>query len=297
MKLIDLHCDTAYRIWSEHTSFSSAKLQIRKDTVEKFEDLIQIFAFWSNYKMTNEEAWSHFLSCYNHFNSLHFPQSMKRLYAIEDLRLIGTELSKISLLKNMGISFAGLFWAEDNLFGSGHNCVLDMGLSDFGKEVVLKCFEHKVVVDVSHASSKSTEQILKLAADYHQPIFASHSNFYAVTHHTRNLQTEHAQEIEKLGGVIGLSFVPSHLGDEKIEGFIRHLEYGLSLNLDDCLCIGSDFDGTDCLPIGISSQSDIFYLYKVLTDRGLPSNKCENLLWGNGNLFLKKHKIGLHTSN
>ena len=69
----------------------------------------------------------------------------------------------------------------------------------------------------------------------------------------RNLTNEQIKIIKQSGGLIGLNFHPPFLKDDGIatvDDLIAHTEHCLSLNTQDSLAIGSDFDGAD-LPQGI----------------------------------------------
>ena len=287
MKLFDLHCDTAYRMFRENIHIDSPKLHINLNTLSCFHHVTQTFAFWSNNRDSNAEAWEHFLASYKQFMTVKWPENVSVMLSIEDLRLIDGKIERLALLEQMGIRFVGLFWGGDNIFGTSHNSTADTGLSMFGKETLKECFRLGLIPDVSHASHRSTEQILDLATAQSKPVIASHSNFYECFPHSRNLLTAHAIQIQKLGGLVGLSFVPEHLGGNAIECFANHYVFGYDLGLSDILCIGSDFDGTDNLIFGISCQSDIGKIAQFLLDQGFSHPAIQHLFYQNGEAFLR----------
>ncbi len=82
------------------------------------------------------------------------------------------------------------------------------GLTDFGREVVRKMNELGMIVDVSHASPATVEEVLKITKD---PIIASHSCVYNICPHDRNLTDDQIKAIAKNGGVIGINFYRGYL--------------------------------------------------------------------------------------
>lgn len=290
MKLFDLHCDTAYQLWIRGLTYSKNNLHINRVTNCAFLKVIQTFAFWRN-SLLPGDAWQNFISCYYYFKKQILPQHLFPILAVEDLSIIGDDLHKIKYLKQLGFTIFGLFWSYENQFGCAHNSSYDTGLTNLGRAVVIECMKENLILDVSHASSKSTEEILNFASKYHHPVIASHSNFLDCCSHKRNLLKDHALEIGKLGGLIGLSFVPEHIGGFEETHVLKQLDFALKIGLEKTVCIGSDFDGTDHLPRGISSQIDIHHLNTFLKKSGLDPQKRRNLFWENGFQFCKRNDM------
>ena len=60
-----------------------------------------------------------------------------------------------------------------------------IGLSDFGKQVVRRCNEIGVIVDVSHIGEQAFWDVVNTTND---PIIASHSSVHKLCPHYRNLK-------------------------------------------------------------------------------------------------------------
>lgn len=84
------------------------------------------------------------------------------------------------------------------------------GLTDFGLDVVRRMNKLGMIIDVSHASVKVVEEVLKITTS---PIIASHSCVYALCAHDRNLTDEQIKAIAKNGGVIGINFFGGYLSE------------------------------------------------------------------------------------
>jgi membrane dipeptidase len=84
------------------------------------------------------------------------------------------------------------------------------GLTDFGRDVVRRMNELGMLIDVSHASPKAVEEVLKITKS---PIIASHSCVYNLCQHDRNLTDDQILAIARNGGVIGINFFGGYLSN------------------------------------------------------------------------------------
>ena len=75
----------------------------------------------------------------------------------------------------------------------------DTGLSPLGELLITRLNDLGVMIDVSHASKKTTLQVTKLSR---APVIASHSGAAAVFNHSRNLSDDEVRAIANTGGVI-----------------------------------------------------------------------------------------------
>ncbi len=82
------------------------------------------------------------------------------------------------------------------------------GLTDFGRDVVRRMNDLKMIIDVSHASPAAVDEVLKITKS---PIIASHSCVYNLCKHDRNLTDEQIKAIARNGGVIGVNFFGGYL--------------------------------------------------------------------------------------
>jgi len=78
------------------------------------------------------------------------------------------------------------------------------GLNELGREVIAEMNRLRMVVDVSHVSDATIEQVVALST---APVIASHSSSKVVCNHPRNLTDALARAIADTGGVIGINFV------------------------------------------------------------------------------------------
>ena len=105
--------------------------------------------------------------------------------------------------------------------------------------------QDKIIFDVSHLSDKSFWDLIEIAK---KPVIATHSNFRAVSNHSRNLTDDMAKALIDKGGVVGLNFHPKFVNEipeeQTIAGLFKHLDYCLENFGENGIGFGGDIDGT-----------------------------------------------------
>lgn len=128
---------------------------------------------------------------------------------------IGKDLSLLEFYHKKGVRYITLCHTQDNDICDSSTDRLnpeDNGLSDFGKEVVVKCNRLGIMVDVSHISDKSFFDVLKVTK---APVIASHSSIRALCDSPRNLTDEMLRALASNKGVIQICFVSSFIKEPK----------------------------------------------------------------------------------
>lgn len=176
------------------------------------------------------------------------------LLGLENGVSIGEHLNTLNCFDELGVRYITLCHNYNNHLcdSSTDNPSYNNGLSDFGKRVVRRMNELGIMIDISHLSDKSAEEVL----DYSQlPVIASHSGCYAIHKDPRNMDDRLLKKLASNGGVIQLTLLPKCVGhDYDIPSFINHIVYTYNLIGIDHIGIGSDFDGggyiKGCIDIG-----------------------------------------------
>lgn len=172
---------------------------------------------------------------------------------IEGAEAIGNSGQGLEELYAMGLRSIGPVWSRDNVFGQGvpfqHPSSPDIGegLTDAGKALVRECNRLRIMLDVSHLNLKGFRDVARLS---NAPIVASHSNVHALSRSSRNVFDDQLRAIGESGGIVGLNFALDFLQDDGAlhpellpSEMIRHLDHMLRLAGEDCVGLGSDFDG------------------------------------------------------
>lgn len=309
MKLFDLHCDTATRLFDEKQGFYENDFHISLKKAEYLEKYAQIMAVWTHYKLSDEEGYAKFFKVLQNLKNevevngdkaslvtspLQFSSCVQNgktplILAVEDARILAGEISRLDILHANDVRILTLNWYGETCIGGAHNT--DIGLSSFGVSVVKRCFELGVIPDISHTSFKGAKMTLELANEVNKPIIASHSDSYSVNPHTRNLQDEDFVNIIGLGGLVGMNLCPAHLSSQEhadISDVIKHIEHYLSLGGENALAMGCDLDGTD-LPIGFSGIEDVYKIADEMARLNYSDKTINKIMYENAFEFFKRN--------
>ena len=327
ISLIDTHCDTASRIYSGDASIVNNAYHVSLDNAKKYKNYTQYFAVWADSRLSDEEAYRDFLNISDYlFSDINVNKSrisLVRTYeemdeawkegkaaaflAVEDARILAGKLERLDELKARGVKYLTLLWGGETCIGASHD--VDGSLTEFGIQVVKKCFENGIIPDVSHANERVTDQVCEIAFEYNKPFIATHSDCYEVFSHTRNLRQKHLDALIKLGGTVGLNLCTWHIKKMLLDGvpnadysnvdelvfdkctiddLMRHVEGFLEQGAENALCLGCDLDGTD-LPDGFSGVQDVEKIADAMAQRGYSDELIEKVFWRNQLEFIKKN--------
>lgn len=224
------------------------------------------------------------------------------LIYMEGLDCIGTHVSLLRSLYEMGVRGASLTWSRRNMLATGSGTSRDKvnpkgGITDTGREVIRYMEEHHMFVDVSHMNDDGFYDIAECAA---KPFIATHSNARTVHYAHRNLADDQMEILKKAGGIMGLnctgSFVGVPLGatpEECLIGLCKQLEYevgkigsehvGFGFDLCDSYYLilpsfpNSHYVEEDCLP----SHAKMVELTAMLLERGMAEKDVVNIIGEN----------------
>ena len=100
---------------------------------------------------------------------------------------IQNELDRLGLFLALGVRIIQLTYHETNLLGSRCWERNDSGLSNFGIDAVREMNRLGIVIDLSHASLKTTIDAIEMAA---KPVAITHVNALSFCDHRRNKEEE-----------------------------------------------------------------------------------------------------------
>ncbi len=207
------------------------------------------------------------------------------ILTVENGSALAGRLDRVSVLARDGVRMMTLIWNGENEIGSGNTT--DHGLSPFGRAVIPSLEAAGILVDVSHLNDWGFQDLLEVAS---KPFAASHSNARAVCGHRRNLTDGQIREMASRRCLIGLNYYSPFLREDgcpaTCEDIYRHAIHFLELGAEDCLALGSDFDGAD-LPPSLDSPEKAANLYGYLLRRGLPPAVCDKIFYRNALAFFQ----------
>lgn len=208
------------------------------------------------------------------------------ILTIEDGRIAAGSHERLKKLYEEGVRAMALTWNYANCFGYPNSAdpeAMKKGLTDFGKEAVEEMNRMGMLVDVSHLSDGGFYDVARLCS---RPFIASHSNCRALTPHPRNLTDDMIRLLAEKGGVAGLNFCPAFVGKTAgckkttVEDLGRHVLHFLRVGGEDCVGIGTDFDGMDG-ELEIRHPTEMYRLFEHLERQGLTGRQLDKIMNGN----------------
>ena len=289
MKLFDLHCDTLWEAYRKNKN-----LHITYDKVKNYDVYTQIFAVYSDNKLSDDEAYKEFHEIIGFHKSFinTFPQNFKYYLAVEGANILAGDITRLDVLYEKGIRFLTLVWAGISCIGGAHGT--DTGLTEFGKLTLRRCFELGIVPDLSHSSEHLFWDTVNIADEYNKPVIATHSNSRAICKHSRTITDEMFTAIKNRNGLVGINLFHRHLSDTdtcNIDTVTAHIEHFLSLGGENTVCIGSDFDGMNEMPDGISDISDMYKIYDRLLSLNYSAELADNIFYNNAKNFMLRNEL------
>jgi membrane dipeptidase len=123
---------------------------------------------------------------------------------------INNSLEQLNEFYDRGIRGMTLTWTSNTDWGGSCNDDENpqMGLTDFGKDVVREMNRLGMVIDLSHVSEKTFYDAVEVSTD---PVIATHSNCMTLCDNLRNLTDDQLRAIAHSGGVVGICLLPSYL--------------------------------------------------------------------------------------
>ncbi len=302
MKLIDLHCDTASRLYYEGKPLNSNDFHVDIKKLKKASSLLQDFALFIHTASVDNPFVECVAMLHNLYQELEKNNDNIRLFmtgndlqesmadnktlamiSIEEGAALDGKLDNVLLFHDLGVKLITLLWNFENQIGYPHSFPRDgkHGLKDFGKDVVREMERLKMIIDVSHLSDDGFYDVAKITT---KPFIASHSNARELCHQSRNLTDDMIKIIASHRGVIGINFYHAFLHDTKgkteISDIIAHINHIVRIGGIDCVAFGSDYDGIG----GELELPDISYvplLEEALSKEGYSHEDIEKIFYKN----------------
>lgn len=216
--------------------------------------------------------------------------TMAAIMHMEGAEAIDTNFHALDVLYGAGLRSLGPVWSRTTAYGEGVPFVFPSdgniggGLTDDGIRLVKKCNDLKVMIDLSHLNEAGFWDVAKHSD---APLVATHSNAHALTPHSRNLTDKQLAAIGESGGMAGLNFAVAFLREDgrmlpevPLGQMLRHIDHMISIAGEDCVGLGSDFDGA-VVPAPLQDVAGLPKLLKAMQDHGYGDSLIEKLCFKN----------------
>lgn len=201
---------------------------------------------------------------------------MAAIFHIEGAEAIDEKFKSLDVLYESGLRSLGPVWSRPNIFGNGVPFRFPStgdtgdGLTEAGKNLIRFCNERRLLLDLSHLNEKGFWDAAKISK---APLVATHSNAASLCASSRNLSDDQLRAVRDSGGMVGLNFASGFLRedgrwrtDTPLDIMISHLDHMIKIMGEDCVALGSDFDGAR-IPKDIGDASGLPNLINAMREK------------------------------
>jgi membrane dipeptidase len=209
---------------------------------------------------------------------------------LEGAEAIDPALESLDAWYAAGLRSLGPAWSRPNAFAHGvpfrfpSSPDTGPGLSAAGRELVERCAELGILVDVSHLNEAGFWDIARLEVG---PLVASHSGVHALAASSRNLTDAQLDAIAASGGLVGIVFACAFLRadfaddpDTPLQLIVDHARYVAERIGVAHVALGSDFDGAT-VPTELGDASGLPRLVTALGEAGFAPDEVAAIAWEN----------------
>jgi membrane dipeptidase len=209
---------------------------------------------------------------------------------LEGAEAIDPALESLELWYAAGLRSIGPVWSRSNAFGHGVPFVspaspdIGPGLTEAGENLVRRCAELGILIDISHLNEAGFWDTARLGVG---PLVASHSAAHKLCPTSRNLTDQQLDAIGSTGGLVGIVFASRFIRsdfardpDTPLEVIVEHARYVADRIGVEHVALGSDFDGAT-IPASLGDAAGMPKLLDVLAAAGFSADELEAIAWGN----------------
>ncbi len=203
------------------------------------------------------------------------------LLGIEGAHALEGDLGRVDIFARRGVRYVGLvhFTANDAgypAYGSGRRD--HEGLTPWGRNLVARCEECSVIVDLAHINRRGFLDACEMAS---KPPIVSHTGVLGAFEHWRNIGDDQLRAVARKGGVVGVIFYPRYLGGPGLDAVVKHFLHIVDVVGEDTPALGSDWDGLIVPTRELSDPGGLPLLTDALLKARVPERIITKILRGN----------------
>ena len=147
----------------------------------------------------------------------------------------------VDAYKALGVGIIQLAYNVKNRVGDGASERTDCGLSYFGRELIARLDDARVVVDCAHTGYRTTMEAIEAST---RPVIVSHANAKAVKDSRRNLTDDQITAIADNGGLVGVVGFLGFVSDDPhptLDQLIDHIDHLVNVGGIDHVALAIDY--------------------------------------------------------
>jgi membrane dipeptidase len=163
-------------------------------------------------------------------------------YNLQNSNPVGDDLSRVALLRRLGITSIQLTYNHHNRAGSGCFEAPDNGLTAFGRDLIEEMERQRVLLDLSHVGMRTMAEAIAAST---RPVIISHTACKALRPHRRNTTDGNMRAVADGGGVVGITQIRTFLTDARSDNlhvYFDHIDHAIRVAGVEHVGIGSDRD-------------------------------------------------------
>lgn len=151
------------------------------------------------------------------------------------------DLGNVELFYGLGIRIVQLTYNLRNRAGDGCTEPSNAGLSHFGRRLVKKLNQMRILVDVSHCGEATCRDTIEASGS---PVAITHTSCKAIYDHVRAKSDDLLRMIGAANGYVGILLIPWFIaaGQPSIDDFVDHVVHAASIVGVDKVGIGTDLN-------------------------------------------------------
>lgn len=161
------------------------------------------------------------------------------IYGFQDTTPLLEDLDRLDTFEQLGVKIVQLTYNIRNLVGDGSMEPGDAGLSRYGRRLIEKLDERRLLIDLSHSGRRTALEAIAAAKG---PIAITHTGCAALTVLPRNKTDAELKALADKGGVAGIYLMPflRKQGQPMAADVVAHIEHAVNVCGEDHVGIGSD---------------------------------------------------------
>ena len=163
-------------------------------------------------------------------------------YLFQNSTQFGRDLDNVDLFHKLGVRSAQITYNDQNWAGAGCKELGANWLTHFGRDLVGRMNERRMLIDLSHANMQTMADTIAASK---VSVIVSHTACMAVHSNIRNTTDANLRLLADKGGVAGICQMRPFLTtkrDDALPEYFRHIDHAVKVMGADHVAIGSDRD-------------------------------------------------------